>query len=295
MYLKPTAEHTNCLICNSSDLRPLEGYEEHHLVECRSCRFVFSQAIPSDKELVAYYANDYDRTSYFSPITEKRYNELLDSFEVYRKTGRILDLGCGYGFFLETAKKRGWKVYGTEISQEACEKCSSKGINMYCGKFENCDFEDEYFDIIVSFEVIEHLQNPKEIVACSNRVLRKGGLFYLTTPNFNSYLRYRLKSNYDVIDYPNHLSYYTSVTLRLLVEKFGFKTLRTKTTGISITRSRTSKGESMQQYVSETSDDEMLRYKIEKRRFLRIGKRFVNFWLNAFGIGVSLKGWFVKE
>lgn len=293
--MKPTAVHTDCLICNSPSLRPLEGYEEHHLVECRSCRFVFSNSIPSEEELLEYYSGDYDRTAYFSPVTEKRYNELLDSFETYKRTGRILDIGCGYGFFLETAKKRGWEVYGTEVSREACDKCEAKGIKMHYGKFETCDFEDGYFDIVVSFEVIEHLQNPQEIIKCTNRVLRSGGLLYLTTPNFNSYLRYRLKSNYDVIDYPNHLSYYTAVTLRLLVEKFGFKTLSTKTTGISITRSKTSRGESMQQYVSETSDDEMLRYKIEKRRFLRLGKQFINFWLNAFGIGVSLKGWFVKE
>ena len=273
----------------------LDEYKDHYLVECRTCHFVFSQAIPSQDELIAFYSGNYDRTSYFSPITEKRYNELLDQLEAFRNTGRILDIGCGYGFFLETAKKRGWEVYGTEVSDEACQKCSEKGINMHCGKFENCDFENDFFDVVVSFEVIEHLYNPLEITTCAHRVLRKGGLFYLTTPNFNSYLRYRLKAKYDVIDYPNHLAYYTSITLRLLLEKAGFKTLKTKTTGISVTRKRTSKGESKQQYVSETSDDEMLRYRIEKRALLRWMKSFTNFWLNTFGIGVSLKGWFVKE
>lgn len=293
--LKPTAIHTACILCGGKELNPLPDYTEHHLVSCVSCSHVFSNAIPSPDELDAFYNSDYDRTTYFSPVTEKRYNELLDGFEKYRKTGKILDLGCGYGFFLETAKKRGWEVYGTEVSSEACQICRDKGIQMHCGKFEEAEFEEELFDVVVSFEVIEHLQNPVDIVNGIQRVLRKGGLCYITTPNFNAYLRYKLKGKYDVIDYPNHLSYFTSKTLRKLFEEKQFKSLKTKTTGISITRSRTSKGNSKQQYVSETSDDEMLRYRIEKRRVLRFAKQFMNFWLNLFGIGVSLKGWFVKQ
>ncbi len=293
--LKPTAIHTHCNLCGGTDLEHMEGYEKHHLVTCNSCGFVFSEAIPSAEELTAFYSDDYDRTRYFSPVTEKRYNELLDTFEPFRKTNRILDVGCGYGFFLEIAKKRGWEVYGTEISSDACKKCTEKGINMHFGKLESCEFDPESFDVIVSLEVIEHFSDPRSTMKCINGVLRKGGLFYLTTPNFNAYLRYRLKAQYDVIDYPNHLCYFTPVTLRLFAEKLGFETLKIKTTGISITRSKTSLGESKQQYVSETSDDEMLRYRIEKRRVLRWGKQFVNFWLNALGIGVSLKGWFIKN
>jgi hypothetical protein len=71
--------------------------------------------------------------------------------------------------------------------------------------------------------------------------------------------------------------------------------MKVQTTGISVTRVKTSKGKSQQQYVSETSDDEMLRYKIEKNRSFRIMKYMTNFGLDLLGIGVSLKGWFVKE
>jgi 2-polyprenyl-3-methyl-5-hydroxy-6-metoxy-1,4-benzoquinol methylase len=293
--LKSTATHTSCYLCNSKSISELHGYEKHHLAKCQTCGFVFSTAVPSEAELIAFYSQDYDRTDYFSPITEKRYNELLDTFEPYRKTGKLLDIGCGYGFFLETAKKRGWEVHGTEVSEEACEKCTAKGIQMHCGKFELQDFQEEFFDIIVSFEVIEHLQNPQELLTRAHQALRKGGLFYLTTPNFNSYLRRRLGPSYDVIDYPNHLSYYTPKTLTKLFTKNGYRTLKVRTTGISVTRLKTSKGASKQQYVSETSDDEMLRYKIEKRRFYRILKHSTNFVLNLFGVGVSLKGWFVKK
>jgi len=295
VILEKTVLHTCCSLCGAIEIDPLKGYETHCVNQCKNCGFVFSAAIPSEEELIQFYSEDYDRTEYFSPITEKRYHELLDRFEAFRQTGRILDIGCGYGFFLETAQKRGWDVYGTEVSEDACTKCKAKGIKMNCGKFDLAEFEPGSFDVIVSFEVIEHLQNPVDIVDRSHTALRKGGLFYLTTPNFNSYLRLRLGPAYDVIDYPNHLSYFTSKTLTRLFKNAGYRKMKVQTTGISITRVKTSKGKSQQQYVSETSDDEMLRYRIEKRRSFRFMKYMTNFGLDLFGIGVSLKGWFIKQ
>ena len=147
----------------------------------------------------------------------------------------------------------------------------------------------------MKIEVIEHINNPNEYLKKANEILRKGGKFYLTTPNFNSYLRYRLKENYNVIEYPNHLCYYTRKTLAKLFNDNGFRTHKIQTTGISLTRLRTSKGKSDQEYVSETSDDEMVRYKIERNKTLRIGKRMINSILNLFKIGDSLKGSFIKE
>lgn len=250
---------------------------------------------PSDQELQTYYTNTYDRTSYFSPITRKRYEELLDSFEPYRKTNRILDIGCGYGFFLEIAREKGWEVYGSELTEQACESCKKKGIHTFLGELPENNFDKESFDVVVAIEVLEHLRNPLAYVKEVFHLLRKGGLLYLTTPNFNAYLRYRLKDRYDVIEYPNHLTYFTQRSLRFLFEQNGFKTQSIETTGMSVTRYRTSIGKSNQDYVSETSDDEMIRYKIENNRFLRITKNLTNGMLNVLKIGLSLKGRFEKS
>ena len=118
---------------------------------------------------------------------------------------------------------------------------------------------------------------------------------YVTTPNFNALLRYRLGEQYDVINYPEHLTYFTRKTLQTAFEKNGFKKLRIRTTGMSITRYKTSKGTSNQEYVSETSDDEILRHKIENRWHLKQLKAFANWGLNLFKVGDSLKGTFIKE
>lgn len=286
--------HFNCLLCDSKDLVELKTYEKASLCRCGDCGFIFSRNIPSAQSLIDYYSNNYDRTSYLSPITIKRYNEILDRFEGYKKTGKLLDIGAGYGFFLEIARQRGWDVYGVELTDEAVDHCRNKGLKMFKGELQNIDFDDLKFDVIISIEVIEHINNPKEYLSKTNEILRKGGKFYLTTPNFNSLLRYRLKENYNIIEYPNHLCYYSKKTLKKLFEGNGFSTERIATTGISLTRFRTSQGKSDQEFVSETSDDEMFRYKIEKKKSLRIGKRMINSILNLFKIGDSLKGSFIK-
>ena len=119
-------------------------------------------------------------------------------------------------------------------------------------------------------------------------------MVYLTTPNFNSISRYYLKSNYNVITYPEHLSYYTPKTLKKLFKTIKFKIYKIQTTGISITRIKTSKGLSSQAFISEKSDDEILRKKIEKNFTLKIIKQLINFFLSVSGKGNSLKGWFIK-
>ncbi|MDX2359908.1 MAG: class I SAM-dependent methyltransferase [Crocinitomicaceae bacterium] len=273
----------------------MKGYESPALYSCKDCSFVFTKKIPEHKELIEHYSSNYAITRYFSPITAKRYSDLLDSFEPFRKTNRILDIGCGHGFFLEIAMQKGWEVYGSELTEASVKECSKKGIKMFHGELKDGPFENDFFDIIVSIEVIEHINSPQEFVDQIYKLLRKGGEFYMSTPNFNSTLRYRLKADYDVIEYPNHLSYYTHKTLTKLFLDHQFLVDKISTTGISITRLKTSKGKSNQEYVSETSDDEMLRYRIERNIFLRAGKSITNGILNLFKIGDSLKASFIKK
>lgn len=273
----------------------MKDYSNVGLVKCSDCNFIFSQWIPSKQELVDYYSSNYERTDYFSPITEKRYNELLDGFEKYKSTNRILDIGAGCGFFLKTAKKRGWEVYGTEIDASVIGDCFDSTINMSFGDINSIQFPANHFDVIVHIEVIEHINNPNEYVSEIYRILRPGGITYLTTPNFNAIHRYRLKGKYDIIGYPNHLCYYTTKTIKNLFATHNLQAKKIKTTGYSITRLKTSKGKSNQSFVSETSDDEMIRYRIESNVFLKFTKWVINGFLIATKLGDSLKATFIKN
>ncbi|MEN7549606.1 class I SAM-dependent methyltransferase [Rapidithrix thailandica] len=285
--------HKTCLICQSNKITDLADFSSHHLSKCKKCGFVFAKKIPTQEELAVYYQG-YGRDDYLSPVTIKRYNELLDTMEKYRKTNRILDVGCGVGYFLEVAKKRGWEVYGTEFTEKAVCICEQKGIAMQEGPLEVSHYEPESFDVLTSFEVIEHINNPKEEVAKFRCLLREGGLVYLTTPNFNSLLRYYLKDKYNVICYPEHLCYYTPKTIARLFKNSGFKKLSVHSTGISLTRFKTSKKISAEKFVSQTSTDEQLRNKIETNKSLQLAKVMANQTLTLFGCGDSLKAFFVK-
>lgn len=286
--------HNKCIVCNSDQLVDMKGYERAYLCNCNACGMVFARRIPTDNELLTYYKN-YGVNNYLSPLTIKRYNELLDKFEPYRKTNKLLDVGCGIGFFLLEAKKRGWEVYGTELSHDSAQVCTEKGIKIHEGTISTSNFGDQSFDIITSFEVIEHIYNPQTELIEFNKLLRSGGLVYITTPNFNSLLRNRLGPKYNVIAYPEHLAYFTPKTLKKLFKDFGFSRLHLHTTGISITRLKTSQGKSKQAIISAKSDDEKIRTKVENKWYLSLIKNLINFSLSLFGKGDTLKGWFIKS
>lgn len=286
--------HRTCIVCNSEHIVDMTGYEKAFLCKCSDCGMVFARKIPLRSELDNYYKN-YGTNNYLSPLTIKRYNELLDKLEPFRKTNAILDVGCGIGYFLLEAKKRGWDVYGTELSSESAKICNNKGINVKVGALDPDDYPANMFDVITSFEVIEHINEPQPEVKGFHSILRNGGLVYITTPNFNSLLRYKLKGRYNVIIYPEHLSYYTPRTLTKVFEDRGFKSVRLETTGISMTRFKTSKGTSNQKIISAKSDDEVIRNKVDNKWYLRLAKSSVNKTLSLLGKGDTLKGWFVKK
>ena len=294
--------HKECLLCGGKQLIALPEFSEAQLVQCKVCDFVFCSPIPSLEELSVHYAG-YPRNDDISPVTIKRYNELLDGFEKYRKTNKIVDVGCGNGHFLAVAKQRGWEVYGTEFSDEAVAIGTAKGISMLEGQLDVSNYEAESFDVVTSFEVLEHINNPIDEINKFKALLRPGGLLYLTTPNFNSVLRYYLKEKWSVIEYPEHLSYYTASTLKRLMVRNGFAAQKIQTTGISVGRLKAAASapspskqpvESASPAPSFRQVDEQLR-SLEGNPVADAAKVTVNWLLNVSKKGDALKGYFEKK
>lgn len=286
--------HNKCLISGSWELKPLKKYYKDYLVKSKPVGFVFSRRIPTEAELTDHY-NQYGRNEVLSPVTLKRFKELLDEFEKYKKTGRLLDIGCSIGMFLLEARKRGWEVYGTEYTDAAVQICRKNGIEMFQGKLDADWFPENHFDVITSFEVIEHINNPVEEVNNVRKVLRQGGLFYFTTPNFNALERYILGPKYNIIDYPEHLCYYTKHTANFLLTNNGFKRKKLTTTGISVSRIKAGLKHSEQSNGFSVSADEKLRTGMENNKFAGFVKKGVNGLLNFLGLGNALKGWYEKK
>jgi 2-polyprenyl-3-methyl-5-hydroxy-6-metoxy-1,4-benzoquinol methylase len=251
---------------------------------------VFAGRVPTQVELEEHY-RDYGHAWHDSPITRRRYRELLDSFEPHRATNRILDFGCGAGFFLEEARARGWEAHGTEFSGLALELARSKELPVLEAPVTADAFPAGHFDVITAFEVFEHVEDPRGQAALIARWLRPGGLLYCTTPNFASLSRRLLGSRWNVIDYPEHLCYFTPATLRSWLGGSGFRTESVRSTGVSVSRLR-NRAPAPAQEGQPVSADEQLREAIEGSRLLGLGKRAANGVLSALGLGDTLKGRF---
>lgn len=286
--------HTHCIHCGDPAPIRLKGYDRVPLLKCRRCRLVFAAQIPSGSELSAYYAH-YGQQHHASPLTRIRYRQWLNAFAIYRRTGRILDIGCGVGFFLEEASAAGWEVFGTEFSDGLVRICRDKHIRMHQGPLDETCFAGLAFDVVVWIEVIEHINDPNRDLAQIFRLLRPGGLLFITTPNFNSVERRLLGERFNVIDWPEHLTYYTPATLRRVLMASGFRKKKITTTGISVTRLRGSLTGRTEPVTAATSADESIRKAAARNPLIGAGKYLINLLLNLTRSGLSMKGWFEKS
>jgi len=111
------------------------------------------------------------------------YHSLLDEIEAILHPGRLLDVGCGCGFFLKTARSRGWDIRGIDPSRKSMEHLRRMLGNVGVeGPLETFP-EDERFDAVTMLNVLDHLEEPWKAVEKVSRLLRPGGLFLLRIPN----------------------------------------------------------------------------------------------------------------
>jgi 2-polyprenyl-3-methyl-5-hydroxy-6-metoxy-1,4-benzoquinol methylase len=260
------------------------------MMRCRNCSGRFAEEIPSDETLQKYYAQyAYQGESSISKITRSRYEDILKKLEKFKNKGRLLEIGCGRGEFLEVAREKGWEVNGTEFSSRALEILSEKNIPAHAGDISQMDTA-ELFDVIVCIEVIEHVSDPLNNIRIMNQLLHKGGALYLSTPNVRSISAAFLKENWRVFAFPEHLIYYTVKSLKKLLRENGFKVLSHRTTGISIHEIRAGrKHKKNTASESNTNTSDEMRESIEKNPLKKSLKSSINFMLSILNKGDTHK------
>lgn len=289
---KQDKEHLYCILCGHDELIPLERYSKAYLCQCLKCNLVFSDQKPSREEIDLLQIKRKWK-EHITQDTQRRYAHILDRFEHFRKNNRILDLDCSHGEFLEMAKERGWKVYGTADTEESLELCRSKGLEMFEGSLNTAIFAEDSFDIVCMRNVLEHIVNPNEELQKIRKIVRSGGLVYVTTPNFNSFLRYRLKEKYSIISYPLRLVYYSRGPFKRLFRQNDFKILETEATGVSFSKRKIVRART-QVPITEESDFIEWEENGKESWFSRFQRRNLSPVFSLFGIGDFLKGWFIK-
>lgn len=142
--------------------------------------------------------------------------------------GDLLDVGCGFGHFLEAARAGSWQVHGVEPADWACQVLSSKGLDFQQGLFEDVGILEESLEVVRMAWVLEHVQEPLAALQLAWKLLKPGGCLILIAPNDFSRLQKIansvVKKKYYWVN-KAHLNYFNSITLTGLANRAGFSFL----------------------------------------------------------------------
>lgn len=164
--------------------------------------------------------------SLLSPLVVRRRLQRSEWIR-YRGEGRLLDVGCGSGEFLQRMQARGWNVEGLDISADHCARVSANiGAPVHTGILPGADLEPERYDVVTFWQVLEHVHDPIATLAAARTLLAPGGSVVASTPNFASWSRGRFGRQWIGLDPPRHLILYTPETLAAIFEKAGYRVAR---------------------------------------------------------------------
>ncbi len=179
-----------CPLCRARDSHILFVRNEEQFAECRACHLVFRNPQPTPEENQKYFeAEYYDSLGDLNADIQKaRRNSLflkvLQECQDYRKSGRLLDVGSGYGDFLQMAQDAGWEAWGIEpsraMAQGSQKEAAPKILNT---TVEATDFPPDYFDIITLWNVVDYLSDPVSTLRKVSRWLSPQGVLILRVPN----------------------------------------------------------------------------------------------------------------
>lgn len=228
-----------CPICNSNIIKvalklesPLGGLWD--IYECESCAIQFVYPIPSPEELNQFYNQLYQGGSIrrTKALTKTAANQkywrrqwaIIKGLINNKMSGKVLDIGCGGGHFLDNAGT-GWEKYGIELSEDARKVAASKEIKAFA-TLEDATFPDEFFDVVTMFAVIEHLPNPMEVVKELTRVLKPRGLFVIMTGDVRCVKAEIKGKKWHMYRPPEHLYFFCARSLDFLMDSLGFRKVK---------------------------------------------------------------------
>jgi SAM-dependent methyltransferase len=224
-----------CSICGCGEADFIKKWDAWEVVECKNCAFVYITPLPDEQFLHSHYQNylpiERDRIAQWQTMMVDIFDKSLNIIEekYQHRRGALLDIGCGYGFFLEEARKRGWRVYGVEPCMHARDYAVSKSLDITSEDLFGCAYEDQMFDVVTLFYVLEHLRDPLRYLKEVNRILKPEGLLLVrlpyTTPIVKLLKALGIPNN--LYDVPSHLSDFSPRTIALALEKTGFSKIHT--------------------------------------------------------------------
>jgi len=228
-------KYISCNLCQGDNTSLLFKKDSMQIVKCLDCGLIYVNPRHLEEDLKKIYKNGYfngsEQTNFFAEkgLYISRFQERLREISRFKKEGRLLDIGCAMGYFLEVAKEKGWQTYGVEISAFASQYASDSGSNVFTGTLEEAEYPGQSFDMITLWHVLEHMPDPLGCLQKIQRLLKRTGLIAIEVPNIGSRRSKRLREKWDQLKPQEHLYYFTPDVLRKMVKKAGFKIVKIKT------------------------------------------------------------------
>jgi SAM-dependent methyltransferase len=232
--------YTSCPVCRSRDINPLltvtdytVSNEEYIIWQCGSCTLRFTQDVPSEATIGPYYKSpDYiSHTNTSKGLINKLY-QTVRKYTLKQKSkfiaaqtgiigGKLLDVGCGTGAFLDAMKKEGWEVLGLEPDSEARE-LARKLYRLTV--FESSQLDQlpaSGFDAITLWHVLEHVHDLHAYIDQLKNLLKPTGKLFIAVPNYRSLDAQVYRRDWAAYDVPRHLYHFTPRAMEALMKSHG--------------------------------------------------------------------------
>lgn len=229
-----------CPLCGCPNYQAVFNIgKDKKIVRCKSCSMVYLNPMPTQKEMKVFYNSKYffhkegikygygnylELESLFHVMYRNWLKQLVPYLENNQKQIKILEVGCAAGYFLDIAKQAGYDVYGIEPSPIGTRAQNEYGEHIYLSTFEETEFQNNFFDLVVFFDLLEHIDNPIMFFDKVVSYLKPGGVIVLTTPNIGSIFR-KLLGKYWFHFKIDHLNYFSKKTIRKLASRYNLKIL----------------------------------------------------------------------
>jgi 2-polyprenyl-3-methyl-5-hydroxy-6-metoxy-1,4-benzoquinol methylase len=227
-----------CIVCDGSKHRVVFQEFGVDILKCSTCGHVFSSHNAS-QDYDGYFGAERVESEdqfWWNEAHGRMYEDFCRRF-VVGKAGKLLDVGCGLGYFVKWVSDiSDWQVFGYEISKQAVDFARTKLIlpNVFCGRVEDSGFADKSFDIITLWDVIEHIPDPNPLLSYLSSLLTSEGLLFIHTPNVEVQLpKAKLKrllrgmqSKVHYLEARDHINIYSTKTITQVLGRNGYSTVR---------------------------------------------------------------------
>jgi SAM-dependent methyltransferase len=221
-----------CAVCGGRDRAPFWQGNGMTLLRCQGCELVALEPPPAPETVAALYSDTYRdaTTGYFAKVDEKMRRSRLRMRIIARHMpgGRFLDVGCNGGFMVEAAREAGFAAWGVEIDPVSVAYARSRyPLNRYFeGTIEDFAPSAPQFDAVYCSEVIEHVPDVNAFVAAIAKLMRGGGVLYITTPDISHWRVPRRIEDWDAFCPPSHCVYFSPANLARLLANHGIEVFR---------------------------------------------------------------------